>query len=67
VVNFFPLDEKPRTEATGRVVYGSGKIAFCEEKKANFAGTNWTMHRFDAAVNWIDGEFSSILWLTTRP
>jgi hypothetical protein len=30
-------------------------------EKGKFCGTNWTTHHFDAAANWIDGEFSSIL------
>jgi hypothetical protein len=49
-------------KAMGRVIYGSRKTAFFEEKKANFAARlNCTTHHFDAAANWIDGEFSSIL------
>ena len=51
----------------GRVIYGSRKTAFFEEKKANFAARlNCTTHHFDAAANWIEGEFSSILRLTTQ-
>jgi len=30
-------------------------------EKGKFCGTNWTTHHFDAATNWIEGEFSSIL------
>jgi hypothetical protein len=62
--NFFLLDEKPRMESDGKVIYGSGKIAFSDEKKANFAARTVTTHHFDAAANWIEGEFSSILRLT---
>jgi hypothetical protein len=55
-------------KAMGRVVYRSRKTVFFEEKKANFAARlNCTTHHFDAAANWIEGEFSSILRLTTRP
>ena len=51
----------------GRVIYGSRKTAFFEEKKANFAARlNCTTHHFDAAANWIEGEFSSILRLTPK-
>ena len=54
-------------KAMGRVIYGSRKTAFFEEKKANFAARlNCTTHHFDAAANWIEGEFSSILRLTTQ-
>ena len=35
-------------------------------EKGKFCGTNWTTHHFDAAANWIEGEFSSILRLTTQ-
>jgi hypothetical protein len=35
-------------------------------EKGKFRGTNWTTHHFDAAANWIEGEFSSILRLTTQ-
>ena len=53
------LDENHESKAMGRVIYGSGKTAFFEEKKANFAARlNWTTHHFDAAANWIEGEFS---------
>jgi hypothetical protein len=48
-------------KAMGRVIYGSRKTAFFEEKKANFAARLNCTHHFDAAANWIDGEFSSIL------
>jgi hypothetical protein len=42
-------------KAMGRVVYGSRKTAFFEEKKENFAARlNCTTHHFDAAANWID-------------
>jgi hypothetical protein len=52
-------------KAMGRVIYGSGKTAFLEEKKANFAARlNCTTHHFDAAANWIEGEFNSILRFT---
>ena len=51
----------------GRVICGSRKTAFFEEKKANFAARlNCTTHHFDAAANWIEGEFISILRLTTE-
>ena len=51
-------------KAMGRVIYGSRKTAFVEEKKANFAARfNCTTHHFDAAANWIEGEISSILTL----
>jgi len=54
-------------KAMGRVIYGSRKTVFFEEKKANFAARlNYMTHHFDAAANWIDGEFSSILRLTTQ-
>jgi hypothetical protein len=32
-------------------------------EKGKFCGTNWTTHHFDAAANWIEGEFSSIVGL----
>src|SRR5690348_11927926 len=35
-------------------------------EKGKFCGTNWTTHHYDAAANWIDGEFSSILRLTYK-
>jgi hypothetical protein len=51
----------------GRVIYGSRKTAFFAEKKANFAARlNCTTHHFDAAANWIEEEFNSILRLTGR-
>jgi hypothetical protein len=53
-------------KALGRVIYGSRKTAFFEERKANFAARLNCTHHFDAAANWIEGEFSSILRLTER-
>jgi hypothetical protein len=55
-------------KAMGRVIYGSRKTAFFEEKKANFAARlNCTTHHFDAAANWIEGEFNSILVVQVKP
>ena len=52
----------------GRVIYGSRKTAFFEEKKANLAARlNCTTHHFDAAANWIEGEFISILASQNTP
>ena len=36
-------------------------------EKGKFCGTNWTTHHFDAATNWIEGEFSSIVALQNTP
>jgi hypothetical protein len=60
----FCLMKNHEWKAMGRVIYGSRKTTFFEKKKANFAARlNCTTHHFDAAANWIDGEFSSILAL----
>jgi hypothetical protein len=54
-------------KAMGRVIYGSRKTAFFEEKKANFtAGLNCTTPQFDFTKDCLDGEISSISWLTPR-
>jgi hypothetical protein len=42
----FCVEKNHEWKAMGRVIYGSRKTAFFEEKKANFAARlNWTTHR----------------------
>jgi hypothetical protein len=64
--NFFLLDEKPPMESAGKGRLRQQENCILRGAKGKFCGTNWTTHHFDAAANWIEGEFSSILRLMLR-
>jgi hypothetical protein len=58
-VNFFLLDENPRMESDGKGHLRQQENCILRGEKSKFCGRNWTTHHFDAAANWIEGEFSS--------